>query len=297
MNSSELVADIVRKAQLPSDEETLSNSDILDLATKELQTVVTPKILSVRENFLATYKDFTLSTSREYRIPQQATGSKLLAVEVIQGDSRPSLIMVGMMEIPSREGFYIRSGKVILSSNAPNTGTLRMHYAARPGKLSETYKYISSLDDDFTVQCSAPHLLSAGAILSIQKGTSPFEYAIQDAVVTAVGGNTITFAENLASLGVERGDVVTITAADPTVADANQESTAFYPNIPVELHDWLSYRVAIRVLEHLGHSDLMQQKMAKVADIEKDLLALISPRSDDAGKIIFEKELLGDYWV
>lgn len=298
MNSAELLADVKRKAQIEDGQDTLTDSDILDLATKELQTVITPKILSVRENFLATYKDYTLSSIRTYRLPSSSTGDKILAVEVIETGSsqRRRLVQIDMMENPAREGFYIRSGSIVLSDFVATTGTLRIHYCARPGALTETVKYVASLSDNNTAVMSAAHGISTNYSVSFQRSDSPFEYVAQNLIVTAATPTDLTFAENLSTLGVGLGDMMTITATDGTAADALKESKAFIPQIPLELHDWLSYRVACRVLEHLGHQDLLEQKIGKVGDIEKDLLALISPRVDKDGKIIFEKELLGDVW-
>lgn len=297
MNATELLADVKRKAQIAADEETLSDSDILDIATKELQTVITPKILSVRENFFATYHDFTLSNTRIYRIPSQATGSKILGLEVVDGEQRRTLIQINMFET-QREGFFIRSGSVNLSTNAPTSGTLRLHYSARPGVLTETVNAIQSRDSSDTITLSSVHGLDIGSVVSIQRATSPFEYVYQDIVVSAVPDlDTVTFSGvDFVANSVGLGDVMTITSVDDGVAATGSVSLSYYPQIPVEMHDWLSYRVAIRCLEHIGHSDLIPDKVQKVADIEKDLLALISPRSDNDGKIIFQKELLGDYW-
>lgn len=297
MNATELLADIKRKAQIAADEETLSDSDILDIATKELQTVIAPKILSVRENFFATYYDFAITSSRVYRIPSQATGSKILGLEHVDGSQRRTLIQISMFET-QREGFFIRSGSINLSTNAPTSGTLRLHYSSRPGVLTETANKILTRDSATAITLAANHGLAIGSVVSIQRTTSPFEYVYQDIVVSTVPDlDTVTFTGvDFVTDSVGLGDTMTITSSAAGVTATGAVSLAHYPQIPIEMHDWLSYRVAIRCLEHIGHSDLIPDKIQKVADIEKDLLALISPRSDNDGKIIFQKELLGDYW-
>lgn len=304
MNSTELLADVKRKAQIEDGQDTLSDTDLLDLATKELQTVITPKILSVRENFMATYKDFTLTTARTYRIPFEATGNKVLAVELVESGSnqRRRLIQIGMMENPAREGFYFRSGSIVLSALVPDNGTLRIHYCARPGRLVSTAGtdvfVIENFPDDFTIQLSQAHGLDTQAVVSMQKKTSPFEFCKQNVIVTGTPSTTqLEFADSIADIGLEIGDFVTVTNEEFDEPGAEQESASYFPQIPIELHDWLSYRTACRVLEHLGHEDLLMQKVAKLGDMEKDLLALISPRANDEGKMIFEKELLGDVWI
>jgi hypothetical protein len=171
-----------------------------------------------------------------------------------------------------------------------------MHYCARPGTLTETVKYVLELDDDFTITTTAAHGLSIGVVVSIQRSTSPFEYVIQNVVPIGIAASSIEFSFNLRDLGIGRGDLVTVTAANGALGTAIQESTAFIPQVPIELHDWLSYRTACRVLEHIGHMDLLNLKLSKVSDIEKDVLALISPRVDGSPKIIVGMELLGDFW-
>ncbi len=296
MNATELIADIKRKAQLQSDQDTLTDADILDLATKELQTVIVPKILAIRENFFSTYKDFVLSSVRAYRIPTQATGSKILEVEIVSGADTRGIVQLDMFDRTGREGFFIRSGSVVLTNNAPATGTLRIHYSARPGVLTETNKTVSAVTST-TVTTSVAHGYLVGGVLSFQKASSPFEFVDQDDVVLTVPLTTTltmtTATDPSASISI--GDSVTISNTGVTASTIQaSQSLCFYPQLPIELHDWLAYRTALRVLEHLGHSDLYQLKQAKLGDIEKDIMALLSPRVNNQPKVIANFDLVGN---
>lgn len=285
MNSTELLADIKRKAQIETNNSTLTDLNLLDMATKELQTVITPKILSVREGYLVSYTDFTLSSGRSYRIPSKATGNKLTQLEYISSDgSARDIPFKPLRDHAFMEGFFVRANTVILSTYAPQSGTLRMHYAIRPGALTES-GIVVTVTNSTTLTFASIHSLVAGSLFSTQRPDSPYEYSATDLVVlTAPTTSTVTVAS---TSDVNTSDIATNQpAGSPT-------RKSYIPQIPEELHDWLSYRTSMRVLEHLGHSDLLALKAEKLKDLEKDVLALISPRVDTAEKSCGNFELLG----
>ncbi len=285
MNATELLADIKRKAQITSNNAVLTDADILNIATKELQTVLMPKILSVREGYLVSYSDFTLSSVRSYRIPSQASGNKLTELEYICSDGTSRDIpFKPLKEHSFLEGFFIRSSSVILSSFVPTTGTLRMHYAIRPGQLTETSIAIT-VASSTQITFASNHGLTVGDLFSVQRPDSPYEYSGVDlVVVTAPDTSHVTVAS---TTGLTTLDLAT------TSPVASPSRKSYFPQIPEDLHDWLSYRTAARVLEHLGHNDLLMLKVEKIKDLEKDILALISPRVDASGKLCDNFELLG----
>lgn len=296
MNATQLLADIKRKAQIEADNASLTDLDILDIATKELQTVIVPKILGVRERYFARYKDFTLSTTRNYRIPPNAIGNKLLQVEYIEtvgsNQSQRDLNFVSPINNPRLEGYHIRNSDLVLTAYAPSTGTLRMHYAVRSGALSETVVTVSSVNTASTNQISmSSGAASIGDKVTIQKASSPFEYVIFLEPVTSIDGGTglgvSTGAVDIAS--VEVGDVIYVHSA----ATLPVVTTTYYPQIPTELHDWLSLRTVIRILESLGHGELLNMHKTKLVDMEKDILAIITPRVDGSPKVVSCGELLG----
>lgn len=298
MNCTELIADVKRKAQFNSDQDTISDADILDLATKELQTVIIPKILAVRENFFATYTDFTLSNTRIYRIPPTAIGNKLLEVEVIPtGSTSRNINQLSPYDRSGQEGFYIRSSSIILTDNGPSSGTLRVHYSERPGVLTTDKGIVTTVSSTTSYVVNNTTLYVAGDLVSVQRPTTPYEYSNVDMAVSSVSGSlgaqTVNFSIQPTTT-INARDVFTIlTAVNYNAGIETSRRFAFYPQIPEELHDWLSYRTACRVLEHLGHQELLQGKLAKLQDLEADIMSLLSPRVNNQPKVISSGDLLG----
>ncbi len=294
MNATQLLADIKRKAQIAADPASLTDLDILDIATKELQTVITPKILSVRERYFAAYTDFALTTSRIYRIPDIAVGNKLLQLEYIEtvgsNQSQRDLNFVSPINNPRLEGFHIRNSSVILTAYAPSTGTLRMHYAIRPGALTETKTYIDSIIDNTIFTVASVTGFTDLDYISIQKSSSPYEYVLVSTQIAAVTVISRRF-EVADTTKLSIGDVVTLHHSSTDFLTHNTNS--FYPQIPDELHDWLALRTVVRILESLGHTELLNLHQGKLRDMEKDILAIITPRVDGSPKVINGGELLG----
>lgn len=292
MTNTELVADIKLKAQISSDSGSYDDAAILNVATKELQSVIVPKILSVRERYFATSKDFTLSTVRGYRIPPEAVGNKLLQVEYVDtaSGSKRDLNQVTPENAPKIEGFFIRNNTLYLTDYAPTSGTLRLHFSMRPGFLTTTFWTVGavSVGAGIDTLTGSPAI---GDIVSIQKKSSPYEFVIYDQVLNSVGGSQFVLPLGVYD-GIEVGDIVTFIPTASTTKNLDPRKS-YFAQIPDEMHDWLSLRTTIRILGSLGHSELQDKHKQDLKDVEKDILALISPRVDGSPKIIPCGELLG----
>lgn len=274
---AELLAEIKRKAQVAANEANITDTDILTMATEEIRSVIAPKVLSVVEGYLVVIDDQTLSSVRAYRIPYWSVGNKVEDVLVSDGSAWRSLNQVDARNPQALEGFYIEGSHIVLTASAPTSGTLRLKCHARPAILTTTSAKqqgtVVSVDSATQITCSVSAM--SPIQVDIMKATSPYEHIQVNKTQT---GTAVVVSD---SSKIAAGDLVMLTGY------------TLYPNIPEEIHDLLSQRVAIRVLEQLGHNEPRKILESKLADIEEYALKLLSPRVEGEEKVVWTGELLG----
>ncbi len=106
--STGLIAQIKRRALIPTSQNLFSNSDFIDMLNEELQNRIVTYIMSVREDYLLKYNDILQDGStKEFTIPYNAIGNKLNSVSLY--DNRdpnsfnishvPRLVMVKQLSL------------------------------------------------------------------------------------------------------------------------------------------------------------------------------------------------------
>lgn len=280
---SELIADIKIKGQLQADATVLSNADILAIANKELQSVIVPKILSVRENYFWCFREYQLGGGQKaYRIPPRAVGAKITAVTIRENTGKIfSLARKHPGDLSSRVGYKIVGDSIWVANvngDVP-TGVLRIEYQCAPPTM-----VLSP-----TIALGTVSSVTSSQINTTSLGTGSYE------VIRAGGSQTtVCFITGSVNIFTNPDDLSSETyqglvAAGDEIIDVN--ATHRVP-LPVELHDWLAQRSVMRIKEYLGHSDEMNLAGAKLADMERDGLALITPRAEQDEKVISDKEIL-----
>ena len=278
-----LLADIKLKAQLQADSTVISDADILSMANKELQSVIVPKILAVRENYFWGFKDFTIvSTQHAYRIPSRAVGAKITAVKIIESDSKVySLARKHPNDLSSRLGYKIIGDSIWISSPGGDqpTGTLRIEYQISPPTMVAS------------PTAEVCHITAVNATNFTLSASTTGSYEL---IKPSGSQNTICFLTCSTTTATCPDDLIGDTlqglvAVGDSVIGLN--ATHLVP-LPVELHDWLAQRVVMRIHEYLGHRDEMELAGAKLADMERDGLTLITPRAEEDIKTISDKEVL-----
>ena len=277
-----LVADFLinlkRRGQYQAAQTVLSDADYTAFANDELRSVIAPKILSLRDNYFSAVKRYSVS-GRRYRLPSSCMGGRIYSIMVTDGSSSE----YHLNQMPNtdksasgRRGFYVQQGQFILTGDLPS-GTLVVTYPCRiPTMQAVTNKTVTAVGAS-SITLSAVHAAGTGHI--VVRGTSPYR-TVSPAVVTD-GTNVATDADDTDYTKFAVGDVF-----------LNTNTTSLVP-LQEQLCDWLLQRTHMRVLQALGQTDQMQAAGSKLADIEKDVMAFMSPRVQNSPKVIFGMQSAG----
>ena len=149
--TTQLVAAIKRRGSIPSSQQLFTTEDFVALANDEMETVIVPSIMSVREEYFVGYTDIAVASSNtpvEVNIPADAIGQKLR--DVCWVDTNGQLTSIPRLELEQASGtiqldsygqssgFMVRANKIILYPSNQGTGTLRLYYFKRPMQLASS---------------------------------------------------------------------------------------------------------------------------------------------------------------
>lgn len=160
-NSETLIDSVKRRINIPTNQNTFTDSDILAFADEELALSLVPNIMSLHEDHLL-YEDVVPLTpnTREYLIPYRAIGNKLydLQFKDMNGNFLP-MSQTTWSDEPNYNGayttnliyaYYVRNNRIGLlpTFNGISTGSLRFMYYIRPSSLvpSPQVAVINSID-------------------------------------------------------------------------------------------------------------------------------------------------------
>lgn len=160
-NSETLVDSVKRRINIPTNQNTFTDADILAFADEELGLSLVPAIMSLHEDHLL-YEDIVPLTpnTREYQIPYRAVGNKLydLQFKDMNGNFLP-MSQTTWSDEPNYNGayttnliyaYYVRNNRIGLlpTFNGISNGSLRFMYYIRPSALvpSVQVAVISNID-------------------------------------------------------------------------------------------------------------------------------------------------------
>ena len=286
--TSDLLTSIKRRAQLPDDGGTLSDSDILAFASDELVNVVAPRLIAMDEWHFAFSYSQTLSSTRTYRLSSRCSGNRIISVEYYDGTGYRFIRLRHplMQSWQAGEHYSIYGNQITLSDACPTTGTLRIRALARPSQLVTTgctaVSAANSTTQQLTVTSSTG--FSAGQLVDLVYADSPYEIALFGVIQTVDDATHVTL-----------NSVLPVTPQIQT--DAGQGLIRLCPAdqsdrvaLPDELHDYLAQRTAIRCMEARGFTQDMQNHLRKLADLEAAFDRLVSPRSKGEFKAIVPED-------
>lgn len=287
-----LLTSVKQRSMNASNQNLLSDADIVRIASEELQGTILPFIESVKNEYYVTNKDlaFVNGTSR-YDIPQRATGTKLRDVclldnqgnEVLLNYINPEDMKSSWAYSPYQFGFYPTDYSInIVLGNLIGSGnytSVRMIYFRRPNTLCTTGvsgnagRVVSFNTGAKTITLdAAPTTWTASTQFDIVNSMPPFQARTEDAAISMIAGFVLTFVNDLPS-GLSVGD---------WVSEANFSPI---PQMPVECHRVLECLTAARILQYTGDPAFsVMQAMAE--SMKKDLSQILSPRVDGSPRKI-----------
>lgn len=289
LTSSRLINSIKRRGMIPSDQNTFTDQDFLDMLNEEIQYFGVPHLLRTHEEYLVTSVDLDVtSDSFEYEIPSRAIGNKLREVSYVDPTTNSvfELSRISLEDLTyynenffdnRSEAFYVQGNRIILVDDVPfNSGKLRMHFYLKPNTLTlENRTGIITSIDRTTGQISVADLPDDFANLPLMdfvQSSSPNSILGFDITPSSVNTTTktITFTTTNIPDQLVIGDHV------------NFSGETIVPQLPTELHPILAQRVAVAVMEALGDAQGVQIAQSRLDMMEKAVTDLIDNRVEGA---------------
>lgn len=285
--SDELIAQVKRRAMIPSSSNTLATADFLSFINDEMDTYMVPLVMSVKEEFYVTYADTSCTSSTtSVAIPERAIGGKLRNV-LWSSDGGIVFYPLERIEAPdvyrysttgsAPQGYYFEGNRVILKPFA--SGTLRLQYFIHPSRcvaLADASVVSSTTSTTVVVASVGTNFGTAAANYDFIKGTGPgWECRAIDQSGTR-SSTTLTFS----------GGVTTALVATDYVALANETPV---PQLPRELHPLLAQRVAVRALYALGFTDQARAAEAECDRLRREAIGLLTPRSEGSARYVINR--------
>ena len=279
----ELLNTVKLWAALPDGQPAFTDTQLLSIMTDEMHSVVVPKIIEYREDFLIKHIDFEIiSTKSEYIIPERAVGSVLKDVKMVDPLDEKLLIelpkvdfgQIGIGSVGRQNlGFYMRDNWVnIFEPDRWINNKLRMYFYIRPNDLviddSTKGGAISAINTGTNTVTmgigTLPAAWIAGYKLDFIQSNSPYTILDFDAEISSINSLDVTFDSLPPDLQV--GD---------TLMDAK---TSLYPSIPEELHLVLIQSAIIRVMDVLGDEKGLVRAEKKYAGMDYLYQNIATPR-------------------
>ena len=287
--STGLIAQIKRRALIPTSQNLFTSSDIIDMLNEELQNRIVPYILNSREDYFLTYDEITQDgTQTEIDIPYDAIGNKINQITLYTSTTDDSFFATIPRLTPSQindyfGGYYIEGNKIKLYPKAIASGKLRIYYYKRPSEIvaSTRWAIVSTINTNTSIVCSTnlPANITTGSEIDIVKNIQPWD----------------TTRETTAG---------TVSSATVNLSDTSDISVGYYvcskdespfAQIPQDTIPLLIQSVVVRMMEYMGDTNGLQAGMMTYAQMESDNRGLISPRVDAQPKKISVKNRLSRY--
>jgi hypothetical protein len=273
---------------IDSTTEYCTDAGILRVATRELQTFVTPKVMMQREEYFVARKSYTISSANQkFRLPSRAVGAKLKYVSLVESGQTTEIplkeVRASAVDETNSDGYYLEGAYIKLRSDR-TSGTLYIAYYARPSKLvlttaCATITSISTL----TINLSAafPSALASGAKLDIVKATSPYEVCDSDMPYSSGTGTSAIVVTGTISTDWEAGDRLCLAEESCLV------------QLPQDLIPYLVQRTVVKILDGMGQKEAHARALADLREMEQLMIATISPRTENKRRVIKNLSIWG----
>lgn len=277
-----LLTSVKTRSMNASNQSTVTDSDMVRIASEELQSVILPYIESVKQEYFVTTKDNTFVQGQvNYEVPSRASGGKFRDVMLVDNQNNPVLLNYIAPEdmksswayAPYQFGFYPQDNHVVLVLGnllgAANYSFLRMNYFRRPNQLCTTDQAgqvttINRTTGEVTLTF-VPTTWTTSDTVDCIASQPPFSTHGDDQTITAINGFILTFTSVPSALTV--GDWVSLANTSPI------------PQIPVEAHRLLETLTSARILQYTG-DPAFQVFQAQAEEYKKNLIQILTPRVD-----------------
>lgn len=291
VTTTELLKKIKAAAMVPTHQITYQDTDILDLTNEEMDNLIVPMIMAMREEFFVTKSTIPIAIGVDtVAIPERAVGRTIREIKVLTTDATNprSLSRASITEdyafstTPGFPQYHYFQGDIIKIAPIPDEayGDYILWWECRPSRLVKTTDVgiITAFSDTtVTVQQNLNTNITTGAIIDITKAKA--------------GYSNIYFDETIATMTTGLGPkVLTITgfsSSDPLtgISVGDRVSLAFTSDIvqlPDEAVAALVQAVALRIMQGVAQPE---QYVATEKLLNRNLESLKSalmPRNEGA---------------
>lgn len=273
------VAAVRRQGSIPSN---FADTDILGIGDEEIQGTFIPLLTSLRSNFFVRSLDVAPDSRGRVALPARAAGAALRSVSLSLNN--------GWVPLPQRDlgdADYVSSGALpdayaldggsIMLLPTGTTGTLRLRYPARPGKMvlstDPVCKGITAVVVGASTTAITCVYSGSGAMVDIIASGPAHQHKAISAVLTGATPNWVITNVQLLETPIV-GDTLGI--FDQTI----------YVPLPEELFSALVHKVAANILLSQGYLEeyLAQEKKAQKATDDAKLYLM--PRNEGNPKTV-----------
>lgn len=283
----DLLEKIKRKGAVPtSGSGATATAGFLSAVNDAIADHMLPLIVRLRENYFS-YDDDRTPVAGGLAISPRAIGGKLQNVALIDGTSRLDLPWISEEEQTdtdespvSKPGAYIKGNSLYVKpATSHGYPTVRMTILLEHSTVvaSSSAAQITGIDTgtktlSFT-SGTIPSTWTTSNLLDLIQANPQFDTLSIDQVITSVTTTSIVFSSAIPSrLAV--GDWVALAGETPII------------QLPKVLHSLLAQRVANEMLKNSPHTKAYEAGVKSADDVEKKIVALLSPRIEKEGKTI-----------
>lgn len=274
ITSTNLIDMIIRRSFMPVSSITFTNAEILLMADEETKSIITPLILSVNEEYMVDYYDYTLEVGRQkYPIHHRAVGLTLREVHLL--DSSNNVKNLTRKEITEPQNtmqrgpvtrFSVQANEVLLWPVPDNASfSLREYFFLRPSSLVD-----SSLSPAITAFNLTTNTVEVAAL------DATFTDAVNYDIVSKSGGHQCKdFSQPVSGIV---GTTLTFTNPLPTdIAIGDHlciEETSGLVQILPEFVPILAQAVAVKMLESTSQpgATMQRETLKKMLDDAQKLI-------------------------
>ena len=266
--TADLITSITSRGLVPTNQNTYTTAQMLQIADEELQTGLLPLVLSTQEEYYSTYLDYT-APGMTMTLPDRAIGGKLRAVVYTNLGKEWSIPRIELEDVAwtTQPSYYFRGNEIVFTEQPPYS--VRLYYHTRPSHLIQTSECgrIASIDpmtNSLTLS-SVPSTYTTGLTYDVVSSSAPAKVKALDQTVLTIVGTVLTFTALPTAIV---GDYFCLSGQSPAI------------QLPYELIPVLAQRVAVKVLEGIGDMDGSKRAQEKLNEMEPRAFRLLEPRSD-----------------
>lgn len=287
--SERLIESVKRRINIPTNQNTFDDADILEFADEEMSLAIVPAIMTGHEDYLLFSEDVALvAEQNEYEIPYRAVGNKLYDLQYIDGSGNViSMSRTTLADQPTYNGsytmnqsyaYYVKNNRIGLlpTIDGYTSGSLRFIYYIRPSSfvMSDEVGAIESIDriTGIIILESMPTDFLVDITYDFYKIRSPHNVMAIDLTPTNVSSGTreITFNPD---------DIPDELMVGDHLAKSYQ---CAIPQIPSDLHVFLAQKTAERILESQGDLEGLKLAQSKSAEMELRAGTIIDNRVEES---------------